>query len=54
MGMGRQRLGANDSIYVHEVTADGDLFVLIKDGFGDTYYLDRLHMMYLAPHCLAF
>ena len=43
-----------DSIDVHEVTADGDLFVLIKDGFGDTFFLDGLHMLYLAPHYLAF
>ena len=39
---------------MHEVTADGYLFVLIKDGFGEIYYLDGLHMLYLAPYCLAF
>ena len=39
---------------MHEVTAEGDLFVLVKDGFGDTCYLDGIHMMYLAPYCLAF
>ena len=43
-----------DSIDVHDVTADGDLFVLIKDGFGDICYLDGLHVLYLAPYCLAF
>ena len=43
-----------DSIDVYEVTEYGDLFVLIKDGFGDTCYLDWIHMMYLAPHCFAF
>ena len=39
---------------MHEVTAYGDLFVLIKDGFGDIFYLDGIHMLYLAPYCLAF
>ena len=34
-----------DTIDVHEVTADGDLFVLIKDGFGDICYLDGIHML---------
>ena len=43
-----------DPIDVHEVTADGDLFLLIKDGFGDIRYLDGLHMLYLAPYYLAF
>ena len=43
-----------NTIDVHEVTADGDLFALIKDGLGDICYLDGLHMMYLAPFCLAF
>ena len=31
-----------DPIDVHEVTADVDLFVLIKDGFGNICYLDGL------------
>ena len=43
-----------DFIDVNEVIVDGDLFVLIKDGFGDTCYLDGIHMMYLVPHFLAF
>ena len=43
-----------DPIDVHEVTADGDIFVIIKDGFGGNFYLRGLHMMYLAPYCLAF
>ena len=43
-----------DSIDAHEVTEKIDLLVLIKDDFGDTCYLDGLHMLYLAPHCLAF
>ena len=43
-----------DSIDVHEVTAHGDLFVLIKDVFGNTCYLNGIHMLYLAPHCLDF
>ena len=38
-----------DSIDVHEVTAYVDLFVLIKDGFGDTFYLDGLHMITNVP-----
>ena len=37
-----------DTIDVHEVTSDGDLFVLIKDDFGVISYLDRLHMLYFA------
>ena len=43
-----------DPIDVHEVTADGDLFVIIKNGFGGIFYLDGLHMLYLVPYCLAF
>ena len=43
-----------NSIHVHEVTAYGNLFIIIKDGFGKTCYLNRLHMLYLVPHCLAF
>ena len=43
-----------DYIDVNQVTADGDLLVLIKDGFGNTFYLNRLQMLDLAPHCLAF
>ena len=43
-----------NSIDVHEVTADGELLVLIKDAFGDSYYLNRLHILDLAPHCFAF
>ena len=43
-----------DPIDVHEVTADGDIFVIIKDCFGGIFYLGGLHMMYLAPYCLAF
>ena len=43
-----------DPIDVNEVQADGDLFVVIKDGFGDIHYLDGLHMLYLVPYCLAF
>ena len=43
-----------DSIDVHEFTSYGDLLVLIKDGFGNTFYLNRLQMLDLAPHCLAF
>ena len=43
-----------DPIGVHEVTADDDLFVLIKDGFGGICYLDGIHMLYLAPYCIAF
>ena len=44
----------SNSIDVYEVTAHDDLFVLIKDGFGNTCYLNRLHMLYLVPHCIAF
>ena len=43
-----------DSIDVHEVTEDDDLFLLIKDGFGNTCYLNGLQMLYFAPHCFAF
>ena len=43
-----------NSIDVHDVTSDGDLLVLIKDGFGKICYLDGLHMLYLAPYCLEF
>ena len=43
-----------NSIDVHEVIADGDLLVIIKAGFGNTFYLNRLHMLDLDPHCLAF
>ena len=43
-----------DYIDVHEVTADGDLLVMIKYGFGNTCYLNRLHMLDIALHCLAF
>ena len=42
------------SIDVHEVTASGDLLVLIKDGFWNTCYLNELRMLYLALYCLAF
>ena len=38
-----------DPIDVHEVTVDGDLFVLIKDGFGGICYLDGFNMLYLDP-----
>ena len=43
-----------DSIDVHEVTSDGDLFVLVKDDFGNIFYLDGIHMLDLALDCLAF
>ena len=43
-----------DPIDVHEVTSDGDLFVLIKDGFGGIHYLEGLHMLYLVTYCLDF
>ena len=39
---------------MHEVTVDGDLFVLIKDGLGGTCYLEGIHMLYFAPHFFAF
>ena len=39
---------------MHEVTEDGDLFVIIKDGFREICYIDGLHMLYLAPYCLEF
>ena len=39
---------------MNEVTADGELFILMKDGFEDTYYIDKIHMLYLAPYCLDF
>ena len=29
---------------MHEVTADGDLFVLIEDHFGETCYLNGFHI----------
>ena len=38
-----------DPIDLHEVTENGDLFVLIKDGFGGICYFDGLRMLYLAP-----
>ena len=38
----------------NEVTEDGDLLVLIKDGFGNIFYLNRIHMLDLSPHCLDF
>ena len=41
-----------DSIDFHECTSDGDLHVLIKDGFGNTCYLNGVHVLYLAPYCL--
>ena len=43
-----------DIIDLHEVTEDGDLFVLIKDGFGGIPCLDGIHMMYLVTYCLPF
>ena len=43
-----------NSVDVNEVKADGDLLVFIKDGLGNTWYLNWLHMLDLAPHCLAF
>ena len=43
-----------DSIDVHEVTTNYDLLVLIKDGFRNTCYLNRLHILDLAPHCFDF
>ena len=39
---------------MHEFTADDDPFVLIKDGFGNTFYLNRLHMLDLALRCIVF
>ena len=39
---------------MHEVTAYDDLLVLIKNGFGNTCYLNRLRMLNLAPHCFVF
>ena len=44
----------DDSIDVHEFTENGDLIVLINDGLGDTFYLNMLHMLDLAPHYFAF
>ena len=44
----------SDSIGVHDVTVDGDPFLLIEDGVGNTFYLDGLQMLYPSPHCLAF
>ena len=43
-----------DPVDVHEVISDGELFVLIKDIFGNTCYLNGLHVLYLEPHCIAF
>ena len=43
-----------DSIDGHDITEDGDLLVLIKYGYGNACYLNGIHMLYLAPHCLAF
>ena len=43
-----------DSIDVHEVTADGELFVIIKDVLGNTFYINGIHILFLSPHCLAF
>ena len=43
-----------DSIDVHEFTSYGDLLVLIKDGFGNTFYLNRIQMLDLVPNCLDF
>ena len=43
-----------NSIDVHDVTSDGDLLVLIKDGFGKTCYLNMIHMLDIAPHCINF
>ena len=40
-----------NSIYMHEVTANGDLIVPIKDSFRNTWYINRPHMLNLAPHC---
>ena len=31
-----------------------DLLVLITDGFGNNFYLNRLHIFDLAPNCLGF
>ena len=41
-------------IDMHEVTADGDLLLLIKDGFWSIFYLNSIHMLYLALHCIEF
>ena len=38
----------------NEVTADGDLLVLIKDVIGNTCFINGLHMLDLMLHCLAF
>ena len=39
---------------MYEVTVDVDLLVLINDGFGNTCYFNRIHMLYLEPHCIEF
>ena len=44
----------SDSIDVHEVKVDGDILVLVEYYFRNDCYLNRLHMLDLAPHCLAF
>ena len=43
-----------DPIDVHELTADDDHFLLIKDDFGGICSLDGIHMLYLAPYWIAF
>ena len=43
-----------NSIDMHEVTENGDILVLIKDGFRINWYLKRLHMLNIAPHCFLF
>ena len=40
-------------MYVHKVTLNCDLCVIIKDGFRNTCYLNRLHVLDLAPQCIS-
>ena len=43
-----------DLIDVNEITTNGDLLVLINDGFMKTCYIYRFQMSNLAPHFFAF
>ena len=39
---------------MYEVKTYGELLLLIKYGFGNTCYPNRLQMLDLSPHCLDF
>ena len=48
--MPRYGVEETNSIELHEFTETCDLLVMIKDNFRNTWYLNRLHMLNIAPH----